>query len=414
MLYRKDIKNDNQLSALGFGAMRFPTKNNKIDYEKSWEILKYAIDNGINYIDTAYPYHRGQSEEFLGTVLSRNNYRNKVYLATKLPHWFLNKYDDFEKTLDIQLSKLQTDYIDYYLIHMIAHYSQWENLVELGIIDFIEKAKKSGKIRNIGFSSHADSIDFKKTIDSYNWDFCQIQFNFLDEYYQAGIDGLKYAYNKDIPVIIMEPLRGGSLVKTLPEEVKNLYNDFHIKRTPASWALRWIWNHKEVTTVLSGMSTLEQVKENIETASSSAVNSMSEEEQDIMDQVKKIYKSKIQVNCTGCRYCMPCPAGVNIPTAFEIYNNKFLQAAGGIKYEYLLRMGGILGEKSLASQCINCGKCVKVCPQKIDIPTELKKVSKEFETKSIKISIKLARIFTPLIRKFMQFRIKRKQRKYNK
>ncbi len=412
MQYRKVKCNGDKLSVLGFGGMRFPTKNGKIDEEKAQYLLRLAIDQGVNYVDTAYPYHKGQSEVFIGEAL-KDGYREKVKLATKLPHWILNSEKEFDEMLDIQLSKLQTDSIDYYLIHMITNIEAWERLKTLGIENFIKKAKENGKIKNIGFSSHTDLLDFKKVIDDYPWDFCQIQFNILDEHYQAGLDGVKYASEKGLSVIVMEPLRGGMLANNIPNEVKDLYQSFDVKQSPVSWALRWIWNHPEVTCVLSGMNQEEHIIENIKTCETALPFSMTEKELALIDQVKLIYKAKIKIPCTGCRYCMPCPFGVNIPGSFELYNHKHIYNKSRVpRFEYVFRLGGLMGKKSWASMCKECGKCEKVCPQHIEIRKELKKVKKEFEGPFANTALVVGKPILRLVRYFSAKHVKRASKKY--
>jgi len=413
MQYRIDQHNGQRLSALGFGAMRFPTINGKIDYEKSIPLLHLAIDNGLNYIDTAYPYHKGQSETFIGCAL-KDGYREKVKLATKLPHWLLNSEEEFENMLDIQLSKLQTDVIDYYLIHMISNFEAWERLKKLGIESFIKKAKASGKIINMGFSSHMDLLEFKQVIDDYPWDFCQIQFNILDEHYQAGLEGLKYAAKKGLSVIVMEPLRGGMLANQVPKEVRELYASFPETYSPVAWALRWIWNHPEVTCVLSGMNLEEHILENINTSDLSLPNHMTVDELELINKVKLIYKSKLKIQCTGCRYCMPCPFGVNIPGSFELYNHKHIFTKSRLpRFEYVFRLGGAMGKKSWASLCKDCGKCEKVCPQHIEIRKELKEVKKAFEGPISHMVLMASKPIIKMTRFFSKFYIKRISKKYH-
>lgn len=291
-------------------------------------------------------------------------------LATKLPGWLAEKPEDLDEFLDNQLKRLETDHIDYYLIHALNEW-RWNHVKELGVFDFMKRAVDSGKVKNIGFSFH-DSLDlFKEIADSYDWDFCQIQYNFIDQNYQAGREGLKYASEKGLGVIVMEPLRGGTLVKTVPEEVAGIFEGAAPGRTPVEWGLRWIWDQPEVSLVLSGMSSMEQVEENLVTADDGYVNNLSEEERVIMDRVARIYKDRMAVDCTGCRYCMPCPAGVKIPECFAQYNKvTMLDDLKGAKnfYGIFTRNGG------KASQCVECGKCEEACPQNIPIRKMLKKV----------------------------------------
>lgn len=374
MRYRKFGKQDLEVSTLGFGCMRFPLVDGdegKIDVEKAEEMLQYAIDHGVDYIDTAYPYHAGKSEGFVGEFLHKNNLRSKVKIATKLPVWMTKTYEDFERILEEQLQRLQTDYIDFYLLHALNKES-WEKVRDLKVLDFLEKAKADGKIKYIGFSYHDKPEHFRPIVDAYPWDFCQIQYNYLDTEYQAGQSGLDYAAAKDMAIIVMEPLRGGRLATTPPEPVMNIWQEGHEGWSPAEWALRWIWNSKDVTCILSGMSTLEQVKENVEIADKANAQSMADEELQCVDKAKDMFSKLIKVNCTGCNYCMPCPAGVNIPRNFEIYNHYYMfNAVEQAKKGYHVYMK----ETSRASNCVNCGKCVEHCPQHIDIPNMLVKVS---------------------------------------
>ncbi len=383
MQYRKLRNTKEEVSVLGFGAMRLPIidkDSSKINEALATEMIRFAIDNGVNYVDTAWPYHGsgmgapGMSEPFIGKVL-QDGYREKVLLATKLPTWLVDSHEKMDELLDQQLKRLQTDYIDFYLVHTLNKRS-WPKVKELGIIDFLEKAKQAGKIKHIGFSFHDDLPTFKNIVDEYDWEFCQIQYNYLDVKYQAGFDGMKYAYNKGLGVIIMEPLRGGSLINNLAPEIKELYANVKEKKSPAEWALRWLWNQEEVGLVLSGMSTMEQVKENIEIADRGEIDSFTDEENKVMEEVQEIFMSKLKVNCTKCRYCMPCPQGVNIPEIFTIYNNGYL--SDNIKQaQFMYNMGFSANEK--ASACIACGICESHCPQGIDIINKLKIIKEEFE-----------------------------------
>ena len=374
MQYRQVPKNGDKLSALGFGAMRLPTKRMKIDEERATRQIRDAIDCGINYIDTAAPYHGGESERFLGRAL-QGGYREKVKLATKLPPFSVKIREDMDRILGIQLKKLQTDHIDYYLLHGLEA-SQWKKMFDLGVLEFLDSAKAAGKIRNAGFSFHGDRKTFKEIIDAYDWVFCQIQYNFLDETNQAGTEGLHYAAAKNIAVMIMEPLRGGMLAGKLPKEVEQIYRDAGTKRSAAAWALRWVWNHPEVTVVLSGMNDENHIAENLKTCEDSLPGSMTAGELATMEEVAGTYRKLIRVGCTGCAYCMPCPSGVNIPQCFSIYNDYYMGNNSLItRGMYGMMLMGAMGASATdASLCRNCGKCEKACPQKIAIPEELKKV----------------------------------------
>jgi len=392
MLYRKMQKTGDELSILGFGCMRLPQKNGKnnngrIDEERATKQIRYAIDNGVNYLDTAMPYHMGASEPFLGRALA-DGYRERVKLATKLPPWSVKTSQDMDPMLKVQLSKLKTDHIDYYLLHGLDG-NGWKIAKEFGLLEFLGKAKADGRIINAGFSFHGDRDLFKEIIDAYDWEFCQIQYNFLDEQNQAGTEGLKYAGEKEIGVIVMEPLRGGNLAKKIPQAVQDVWDQAEIKRTPAEWSLRWVWNHPEVTVVLSGMNEEKHIEENIRIAGEAYPDSLSQEELDLVSRVRDTYQELMKVGCTGCRYCMPCPSGVNIPACFELYNNaNMFGEKFQAKLGYALNLRG-----SYASQCKDCGKCEKACPQHLPIPKLLKDVSREFEGFFLKPTIWLVKGF---------------------
>ena len=402
MQMREIEKNGDKISALGFGAMRLPTKTGRIDKESAKKLLYDAIDNGVNFIDTAYPYHGGASESFLGEIL-QGEYRKKVKLCTKMPSWFIKKYEDMEKYLEIQLEKLQTDYIDYYLIHSLGKGS-FEKLKELGVFEFLEDAKAKGKIKNIGFSFHDNVNSFKEIIDAYNWDACLIQYNYLDEQTQAGTEGLKYAHSKGVAVFIMEPLKGGLLAGKVPERTLKIWDKSQVKRSPADWALRWVLNHPEVTCVISGMGEEEQIKENLKVANETLPNSLTGDELKLYGEVKEVYEDLMAVDCTGCGYCMPCPRGVDIPRCFEIYNHKYMFNEGfRASFLYLGQLGGVMGDhETHAGLCTDCGKCVKACPQKIDIPERLRDVSKEMGGRGFKYKLKIGKtVLVPIAGAFM-------------
>lgn len=401
MQKRRIEKNGDEISVLGFGAMRLPTKTGRIDKERAKEQIYYAIDNGVNFIDTAFPYHGGASESFLGEILT-DEYRRKVKLCTKMPSWSVKKYEDMEKYLKIQLEKLQTDYIDYYLIHALGK-GGFEKLKKIGVLKFLEDAKAKGKIKNIGFSFHDNSEAFKEIVDAYDWDTCLIQYNYLDEKNQAGTEGVKYAHSKGIAVFIMEPLKGGLLAGKVPEKVTRIFDKSNIKRTPADWALRWVLNHPEVTCVVSGMGEEEHVKENIRIANESMPNSLTDDELKLYDEVKEVYRDLMAVDCTGCGYCMPCPKGVDIQECFGLYNHKYMFNTKGTSITYMLHLGGVLtGNNSHAGLCTGCGKCVRACPQKLDIPVLLGDVSKEMEGRGFKYKVKIiGTVVMPLFDVFM-------------
>lgn len=373
MQYRNFGKLNYKVSALGFGAMRLPTKNDKINESEAINIIRYAIDNGVNYVDTAWPYHSGESEIIVGKTL-KDGYREKVKLATKLPSWLIKKYDDMDYYLKKQLEKLQTDYIDFYLLHALNR-DHWNNYKMLNVFRWIEEKINEGKIKHIGFSFHAELDLFKEIVDEYNWDFCQIQYNYLDTNYQAGKEGLKYAASRGLAVIIMEPLRGGQLAAEPPASAKKIFKQSDFERTPADWALQWLWNQPEVSVVLSGMSTMQQVKENILSACNSGISSLSEEELAIINKLAEAYSGPIQ--CTRCNYCMPCPNGVDIPGNFYLYNLAHVyDDFNENKKKYFDE-----DKKARASACIECGKCEKACPQNLGIISLLKDVVVYFEEK---------------------------------
>jgi len=378
MLTRMNPKNDDELSILGFGCMRFPTKTGGIDETRAIAMIHEAIEKGVNYFDTAYIYHAGKSESLLGQALV-GGYREKVKIATKLPPFMVRKLDNAKKIFSTQLSRLQTDYIDYYLLHMLSDKPMFDRLYDLGVMKWLEELKAKGTIRNIGFSFHGGKNDFELILKAYPWDFCQIQYNYMDENNQATKEGLQLAASMGIPVIVMEPLRGGKLVTHLPEEVKKAFRDYKSERSPVEWALRWVWNHPEVNVVLSGMSDEEQLADNIRIASDVVPNSFSEEELGVFDHVKKVMHERTKIPCTACGYCMPCPAGVDIPGCFSHYNDKYLINDKSVKMRYFQSLGAIAVKPAYASICKSCGKCESHCPQNIAIRSELKTVSKEME-----------------------------------
>ena len=384
LLYRTYGKTNEKVSILGFGCMRFPIIDGdytKIDEEKSIELLHSAIDSGINYIDTAYPYHgsgkAGESEPFVGRAL-KGAYRDKVNLATKLPSWMIKTREDMDKYLNEQLERLQTDRIDFYLVHAL-NATTWANLKQLGINEFLDSAIKDGRIRYAGFSFHDKLEVFKEIVDYYDWSFCQIQYNYLDENYQAGKEGLEYAAKKGLGVAIMEPLRGGRIARNLPAAVKDIFEEAEAKRSPAEWALRWVWNHPEVSVVLSGMNEMDNLKENIKAAEEAEAKALTENELEIMDRVKQVFKERLKVNCTNCKYCMPCPAGVNIPDNFAFYNEYGLFSTPENDKEFIEKYKNIK-QAEKPSNCVKCGKCETHCPQNIKIREELKSIVNLFET----------------------------------
>jgi len=389
MQYRND-KYGNKLSILGYGCMRFSQKAGKIDIDKTEMEIMAAYESGVNYYDTAYIYPG--SEATLGKILEKNNIRDKVNIATKLPHYMIKTKETAEKYFQEELNRLRTDYVDYYLMHMLNDVKTWERLKSLGIDDWIREKKESGAIGQIGFSYHGNSDMFCQLLDAYDWDFCQIQYNYLDENSQAGRKGLNYAASKGISVIIMEPLRGGKLVNNLPEKAKKLFADYELKRTPAAWAFGWLWNQPEVTCVLSGMNSLEMVQENIKNASAAKALEFTEKEEALLKDVVLAINEKMKVGCTGCGYCMPCPKKVDIPGTFSAYNKRYADGKSAALFEYM--MCTVLRKDSTsASNCIGCGKCERHCPQNIEIRKELNNAKRELEGPVYKIADKVVNLF---------------------
>ena len=390
MNYRND-KYGNPLSILGFGCMRFQRKGGKIDMEKAEKQIMDAYRGGVNYYDTAYIYPG--SEAALGEILEKNGIRQKVYIATKLPHYLVKTAADLDKIFNEELNRLRTDYVDYYLMHMLTDVNAWERMKSLGILEWIEEKKKSGAIRQVGFSYHGNSQIFCDLVDAWDWDFCQIQYNYMDEHTQAGRRGLYHAHEKGIPVIIMEPLRGGKLVNNLCAEAEEIFAGHEPKRTPAQWAFRWLWNQPEVTVVLSGMNTDEMVADNMMTASTVEVGELTAADEAMLQQVVKAINAGMKVGCTACAYCMPCPKGVNIPGTFAAYNRIYSESKFAGMKEYFMS-NALRKEPTLASQCVGCGKCEKHCPQGIAIRQELKNAQKELENPVFNAARKLAGLIT--------------------
>ncbi len=390
MKYRTD-RYGNQISQLGYGCMRFTRKGSGIDYAKAEKEVMYAVKKGVNYFDTAYIYPG--SEECIGRIFAENHIRDQVYIATKLPQYMMRSRKAIDKTFAEELKRLRTDYIDYYLMHMFTDYVEWENLKKLGIEDWIKEHKADGSIHNIGFSYHGNTENFLKILDAYDWDFCQIQYNYLDEHSQAGREGLKRAAEKGIPVIIMEPLRGGKLVN-LPSKAMTLLEESGKGWSSAELGLRWLWDQPEVTCVLSGMNSPKMIVENIRIASKAEPGQFTEEDFALVDQVKTIIREREKVPCTGCRYCMPCPKGVDIPTNFYYYNLMYLEEKKGrARFEFARNMG-LQKEPAFASQCIGCGKCEQHCPQHISIREKLKEADRELRPLPVKAALTVVRKVT--------------------
>lgn len=375
MQYRK-MKDGTKVSILGYGCMRFTATAGRINFEKAEKEVMLAIENGVNYFDTAYIY--GGSEEALGAILERNHCRDKVQIATKLPYYLLKNASSVEKLFQEQLKRLRTDHIDFYLMHMLFDVEVWNRLKSIGMETWIAEKKKTGAIRNIGFSFHGDTDTFKALIDAYEWDFCQIQYNYLDEHTQAGRAGLLYAAEKDIPVVIMEPLRGGRLVEGLPDAAKKAIADYPLKRTPAQWAFHWLWDQPQVTCVLSGMNSMQMVTENIASADEAGIGTFTKADHHLIDILRQKINQNLKVGCTGCGYCMPCPHGVDIPTAFRCYNQTATQKKFSAMLEYA-QITSLKKDSSAMTQCTKCGACEKHCPQHIEIRKELQNAKKALQ-----------------------------------
>jgi predicted aldo/keto reductase-like oxidoreductase len=378
MKYRNFGKLNWKVSALGFGAMRLPIIGNdasKIDEPEAIRMIRHAIDNGVNYVDTAYPYHRGQGEILVGKAL-QDGYRERIKLATKMPAWLIKSQQDMDKYFDEQLHKLEVNQIDFYLLHGLTG-ERWQKLTELDVLRWLEKKQDEGKIVHAGFSFHDEYQAFQKIIDGYSgWTFCQIQYNYMDSEYQAGTKGLKYAASKGLAVVVMEPIAGGRLAMKQPAGIEAVWDKAKIKRTPAEWALQWVWNQPEVSVALSGMSTMDQVKENIQSANRSSPGVLTTSEVQLINEVAAKYKELGFIGCTGCRYCIPCPEGVNIPEVISLYNEYFMKDKDdAIKTKYWEH----ITPESQAKRCARCGKCEELCPQKLTIREILNRAAWIFE-----------------------------------
>jgi predicted aldo/keto reductase-like oxidoreductase len=389
MQYITDKKSGNSLSILGFGCMRFPRKNvTKIDMDKSEQLIIKAVQNGINYFDTAYVY--GGSEEVLGHIIHKNNLRDKIFLATKLPLGKCTKYEDFDALFKTQLERLQTHYIDYYLMHNLSDTNLWKDLCKMGIEKWISEKKSSGQVKNLGFSFHGIQKEFFQLLEVYEWDFCQIQYNYININYQAGMEGLKKASEKGLSVIVMEPLLGGKLATGLPKKASGIFKSVNNALSPAAWAFRWLWNQKEVSVVLSGMNENSQLEENIKVANDSVTDMLTKEENAAYELVIKIFNTSYKIPCTGCNYCMPCPHNVNISGCFAAYNISHIVGMFSGLQQYITSTGLTDPRKNYAaSQCKKCGNCEKHCPQHISIIKSLEKVSKRMEPFWFNTAIKL-------------------------
>ncbi|MFC2078624.1 aldo/keto reductase [Candidatus Bipolaricaulota bacterium] len=370
MQYRTFGKLDWQPSALGFGAMRLPILENdsgKINEELATRMIRTAIDSGVNYVDTAWPYHKEQSEPLVGRSL-QDGYRDKVKLATKMPSWLIKESSDFDSHLNIQLERLQTDHIDFYLLHALNK-TYWPALRDLGVFEWAEKAIADGRIGHLGFSFHDELSLFKEIVDAYDWTFCQIMYNYMDVEFQAGREGLHHAASKGMAVVVMEPLRGGSLTRPAPAPVAELWLSAEKQRSQADWALQWLWHQPEVSLLLSGMSEMKHVEENLISAANSRIGSLTTDELELVDRVSKTYRSLSPIPCTDCKYCMPCPSGVAIPRIFSTFNSyKMYGDEEGAKRSY----NQYTKPENRADCCVECGQCEEACPQQIEIIDWLK------------------------------------------
>jgi len=381
--YRKFGVLDWKVSALGFGTMRLPVIEadwSRVDEAEAISMIRYAIDQGVNYIDSAYPYHRGNSEIVIGKAL-KNGYREKVRLATKMPTWLVTSHADMDKYLDEQLSRLQTDRIEFYLLHSLDK-ARWLKMQELNVLEWAENAIEDGRIGHLGFSFHDEYEVFKDIIDGYDrWTLCQIQYNYMDAEYQAGTRGLRYAASRGLAVVVMEPIAGGTLAVKPPQEIQAVWDEAEIKRTPVEWALQWVWSQPEVSVVLSGMSTMQQVVENVESADRSGPNTITEKELGLISRVREKYLQYGFIGCTGCRYCTPCPQGVKIPEIFSLFNEYYIQSKKGQGDAVIDRYGKVIPPENAAKRCAKCGECEDKCPQQLPIRELLARAARQFEAK---------------------------------
>lgn len=388
MQFRTDLKNGNELSALGFGCMRFPSSGGRIDIDASERLIVEAVERGINYLDTAYLYNG--NEAALGEIFARNpGLRERVYIATKLPIARCEASGDFDTYLERSLERLRTDHVDYYLVHNVTSAAAWDRLSSLGFVEWVAKQKRSGRISNIGFSYHGPKADFPVLLDSFDWDFCQIQYNYMNEDYQAGTAGLMAAAERGLPVIVMEPLLGGKLAGELPQGARKAIADADLSDDPVRLALRWVWNHPEVTVVLSGMNTLDQLSQNAETADAAFPGSLEAAEATAIKKAREHIARSYRIPCTGCGYCMPCPKGVNIPMCFAAYNTSFAHGWYQGIHQYITASGAMVGDARFASDCVRCGACLEKCPQHIQIPSELTSVKHRLQVPGLPALVSL-------------------------
>lgn len=404
MEYRVDARTGKDVSLLGFGAMRLKSKGTTIDVDLATEQIKYAVENGVNYIDTAYLYGNGSgsNERVLGEIIENLGCRNNIFFSTKMNRMIIHSREDMEEMFTTQLNNLRTSYIDYYFLHNVISYSDVVKLIDCGLLDFIEDKKSKGQIINMGFSFHGSLDDFKKILDLYDWDVTLLQYNYLDNNMQAGLEGIKLANSRGMSVVIMEPLKGGLLAGNMPVEVQDLLKSSSSNRSSVDLAFSWIYDVPEVTCVLSGMNSLDMVRENVDIVNNHLSNPLSEDEINLVNEIKEVLVRLNKINCTGCNYCMPCPKGVNIPAIFKYYNDKHLfpeNKTFGVNQTLPLYAGnvlGVTGEAHDASLCVDCGLCTSKCPQLLDIPKLIRMVDDEYHGKYI-------RPFIPVMKKLMKF-----------
>jgi predicted aldo/keto reductase-like oxidoreductase len=391
MQFREDKKTGNRLSVLGFGCMRFPRSFGATDLQKTEGLVMEAIRGGVNYFDTAYIYPG--SEEALGTILEKNGVRDKVYIASKLPLVLCRGPGDFDKFFNKELERLRTPFIDYYLMHMITGEALWKKFQSWGIEAWLEEQRRAGRIRHIGFSFHGSQDEFIRVLDMYDWEFVQIQYNYSDENFQAGVTGLRKAAAKGLPVIIMEPLLGGKLAWGLPREAKEAFKKANPALSPAGWALRWVWNQGEATVLLSGMNELSQLKENMAVAETALPGCVGPEETEVYRGVIEIFNRSYRIHCTGCNYCMPCPKNVNIPGCFAAYNTSYSMGFIQGMQQYVTSTALTSERMSGPGLCVKCGQCEKHCPQHIPIIRSLRAVRGRMEPVWLRWAIPLVRFF---------------------
>lgn len=404
MEYRTVKKNEDKISLLGFGAMRLIQKNGKIDMELASQIINYAIDNGINYFDTAYLYGMGSNEKALGEIILKLSCRSDIYLATKMNRLAIHSREDMDKMFSQELDNLCTDYIDYYFIHNVISYQDIIDLIDMGLFDFIEEKKSNGQIMNMGFSYHGSYDDFEKILELYDWDMTLLQYNYLDNQLQAGLKGIKLAHDKGMGIMIMEPLKGGLLAGTMPKEAQDLIDESTTTRSNVDLALSWIYDTPEITCVLSGMNTMDMLEENIAITDQFNENPLSDDEKKLLNQVKEIILKINKIGCTSCNYCMPCPQQINIPDIFKLYNDKYLfpeDKTHGIHHTYIQYAGNMLGftgQRHDGALCVDCGLCISKCPQRLEIPELLKMVDKSYHGNLLRPIVPVAK---KLMKRFM-------------